>query len=77
MNPWFENCFAKDSFAWKDSTLDRRLKELKEKKLSEAPEPRNRWVDTRMYKCTKQKQRCSNAAFLMHRQRNADEKMHF
>ena len=45
MNPWFENCFAKDSFAWKDSTLDRRLKELKEKKLSEAPEPRNRWVD--------------------------------
>jgi hypothetical protein len=34
----------KDSFAWKDTTLDRKLKELKEKKLSEAPEPRNRWA---------------------------------
>merc|ERR1712106_133517 len=29
-----------DSFAWKDNTLDRQLKELKEKQFSDAPDPR-------------------------------------
>jgi len=31
----------KDSFAWKDSTLDRQLKELKARSYSDAPEPKH------------------------------------
>ena len=31
---------ATDSFAWKDTTLERQLKELKENKFSDAPDPR-------------------------------------
>jgi len=30
-----------ESFAWKDSTLDRELRAIKDKKFSDAPEPRN------------------------------------
>jgi len=35
----------KDSFAWKDNTLDRKLKELNANKFSDAPQPRNREND--------------------------------
>ena len=31
-----------DSFAWKDNTLDRDLRAIKDKKFSEAPEPKHR-----------------------------------
>ena len=30
-----------DSFAWKDSTLERQLKELKERQFSDAPDPKS------------------------------------
>ena len=30
-----------DSFAWKDSALDRELRAIKDKKFSDAPEPRS------------------------------------
>ena len=31
-----------DSFAWKDNTLDRDLRAIKDKKFSDAPEPKHR-----------------------------------
>ena len=36
--------YFQESFAWKDATLDRKLKDLHAKKYSDAPEPKHRWV---------------------------------